>query len=175
MFDDEKAAMDVTNLLISRGHRRIGVICGPESSYHTQTRLKGYLAALAGKNIEADPGLILYGDWEQPSGFRLAAILLDQGVSAIFSFNDLMASGVYEQALRRGLRIGKDISLFGFDNRDISLGYTPALSTVQPPLNEIGRRSAEIILSLIKRRRIGKKRVYLPCIILERQSVAVKK
>ncbi|MCL2270365.1 MAG: LacI family DNA-binding transcriptional regulator [Treponema sp.] len=172
LFDDERAAMDVTRLLIDKGHRRIGVICGPASSYHTRARLKGYEAAMAERGITADPGLIVYGDWERPSGCRLAAILLDKKVSAIFSFNDLMACGVYEQAAERGLRIGGDISLFGFDNRDISQGYIPELSTVQPPLNEIGRRAAGIILNQIKSDSTGKSRIYLPCTILERHSVS---
>jgi LacI family transcriptional regulator len=172
LFDDEKAAFDVTGLLIAKGHRNIGVICGPAGSYHTQARLKGFKAAMIEHGLEAAPGLIVYGDWERPSGYRLAGTLLDQGVSAIFSFNDLMASGVYERAAERGLQIGKDISLFGFDNRDISQGYIPSLSTVEPPLHGIGRKCAEIILNQMKRRRIGKKRVYLPCTILERHSVA---
>jgi LacI family transcriptional regulator len=128
---------------------------------------------LAEHGVKADPNLVVYGDWERPSGYYLAALLLDKGVSAIFSFNDLMASGVYERAGERGLRIGKDISLFGFDNRDISQGYIPALSTVEPPLNEIGRRCAAIILRQIKSGRTGRKKVYLPCTIMERNSAGV--
>ena len=172
LFNDEKAARDVTQLLIAKGHRHIGVICGPASSYHTRERLRGYIAALAEHGIKADSDLIVYGDWEKPSGYRLAASLLDKKATAIFSFNDLMACGVYEWASEHGLRIGKDISLFGFDNRDISQGYIPELSTVQPPLHEIGRRSAEIILNQIQRRKISRKRIYLPCVILERRSVS---
>ena len=171
MYDDEKAAKDVVKLLISKGHSRIGAICGPASSYHTQARLAGYKAALSEHKIKIDQKLIVYGGWERFSGYRLAALLLDQGVSAIFSFNDMMASGVYEQAAERGLQIGKDISLFGFDNRSISQGYVPALSTVQPPLCEIGRRCAEIILNQINRRRTKVKKIALPCTILERNSV----
>jgi LacI family transcriptional regulator len=174
LFNDEKAAFDVTKLLITKGHRSIGVICGPSSSYHTQARLRGYKMALAENGIETKSCLIVYGDWERSSGYRLAAQLLDIGVSAIFSFNDIMASGVYELAAERGLHIGKDISLFGFDNRIISQGNFPALSTVQPPLNKIGHCCAEIILDRIKNRRIVKKQVFLPCTILERNSVGIK-
>jgi len=172
MYDDETAARDVTKLLLSKGHRRIGVICGPVSSYHSQERLKGYHTALTKYGIEADPDLIVYGNWERPSGYHLAAYLLGKDVSAIFSFNDLMASGVYECAAERGLDIGKDISLFGFDNQDISQGHIPALSTVEPPLNKIGRCAAKIILSQIKRRRMIKKRIFLKCTILKRKSVS---
>jgi LacI family transcriptional regulator len=173
MFDDEKAAIDVTRLLISKGHNKLGVICGPASSYHTRARLKGFKAVLAENNINVNPNFIVYGDWERPSGYHLAAILLDMGVCAICSFNDFMASGVYEQAIERGLRIGEDISLFGFDNRDISQGYMPALSTVEAPLNKIGRRCSEIIINQIQLQETGNERIYLPCTILERRSVGV--
>jgi len=173
IFDDEKAAKDVTNLLVSKGHRNIGIICGPKSSYHTKARLKGFKAAMADNGIKIKLDLIVYGDWERISGYRLAASLFDKKVSAIFSFNDMMACGVYEQAMERGLKIGKDISLFGFDNRSISQGYTPALSTVQPPLNEIGRKCAELILDQIKHSKKHTNRILLPCTVLERRSVGV--
>jgi len=190
LFNDEKASYDVTRILTAKGHSRIGVICGPSSSYHTKARLAGYKKALSKNGIKPNLDFIVYGDWERPSGYRLAASLLDKNVTAIFSFNDLMASGVYERAAERGLQIGKDISLFGFDNRDISQGYIPELSTVQPPLNEIGRRCAEIIFDQIipdeskKYRNNGaennrknnngrEKKIELSCTILERQSVGV--
>jgi LacI family transcriptional regulator len=175
LFDDERAAYEVTDLLIQKGHTKIGVICGPENSFHTQARLQGFQAALEKHGIPHNRDIVLYGDWERRSGYELSNILFDAGVTAIFSFNDLMASGVYERAIGRGLRIGEDLSLFGFDNRDISLGYTPHIATVEPPLNQIGGKCAEIILNQIRRRRIGKKRIYLPCTILERKSISENK
>ena len=130
---------------------------------------------MCGNHIKTKPGLVVYGDWERQSGYNLAGSLIDLKVSAVFSFNDLMASGVYERAAEQGLQIGKDLSLFGFDNRDISQGYVPALSTVEPPLHEIGHKCAEIILSQIEQRKITKKRLYLPCIIYERNSISIPK
>jgi LacI family transcriptional regulator len=175
LFDDEKAGYDVTKLLIDKGHQAIGVICGPVTSYHTHARLQGFQQALFDHNILYNSRNVFYGDWERLSGYRLAAPLLDSGVSAIFAFNDMMASGVYERCLERGLVVGKDISLFGVDNRDISLGYTPPISTVQPPLNGIGRKCAEIIIDKIAERdnpepnSIGG-RILLPCTVYERKS-----
>ena len=175
IFDDENAAKDVTKLLISKGHRRIGIISGPASSYHTKARLKGYKTALEEFGIKVESDIIVYGDWGRFSGYNLASILLDKKVSAIFSFNDMMACGVYEQAAERGLKIGNDISLFGFDNRSISQGYIPALSTVQIPLNEIGHQCAELIFDQIKHQKKRTKRISIPCTILERRSVGAVK
>ena len=175
LYDDEKAAFDVTEILIQKGHKKIGTICGPAISYHTQARLRGFNQAMEKHHIKTKPNTVVYGDWERQSGYNLAGSLIDLKVSAVFSFNDLMASGVYERATEQGLQIGKDISLFGFDNRDISQGYVPALSTVEPPLHEIGHKCAEIIMGQIKRRKITKNRLYLPCTIHERNSISIPK
>jgi DNA-binding LacI/PurR family transcriptional regulator len=63
LYDDEAAAREITELLINKGHRRIGVISGFENSYHTQKRLTGYQKALKAANIGYDSALVLYGDW----------------------------------------------------------------------------------------------------------------
>jgi LacI family transcriptional regulator len=173
LIDDEGAAEKVTEILIKRGHRKIGVVCGPRESFHTQLRLTGLRKALRAHRIKYRPELVLFGDWAHGSGYTLADPLFDAGVTAVFSFNDLMAAGVYERAVKRGFIVGKDLSLFGFDNREISTGYTTGISTVGLPLHEMGRKSAEIILDQLKNKRTGKKRIYLPCTVLERESVAI--
>lgn len=179
LFDDEKAGYDVTKLLIEKGHQSIGVICGPVASYHTHARLQGFQQALFDHHILYNSRNVCYGDWERLSGYRLSGQLIDAGVSAIFAFNDMMASGVYERCVERGLTVGKDISLFGVDNRDISLGYTPPISTVEPPLNGIGQKCAEIILNKIAAAKdvhsetASGGRILLPCTIHERKSLTV--
>ncbi len=175
MFDDEKAAYQVMHRLIDKGHKNIGIICGPLSSLHTQDRLRGVQQALFDHNVLYNAKNVLFGDWERASGYQLAEPLLDAGVTAIFAFNDIMASGVYERCIERGFVIGEDISLFGFDNREISLGYTPQIATVEPPLNEIGRKSAEIILDQINQIKTEPMTVYLECSILERKSLGMNR
>jgi LacI family transcriptional regulator len=171
LYDDEEAARQITRLMITRGHKRIGVIGGLESSYHTQRRLDGYKNALAEGKIAFDPALVLYGDWYRMSAFNLADVLLDAGVTAIFAFNDTMALGVYEKAMERGYTIGKDIGLAGFDNRDLSHGVKTGITTAETPLNDMGRKCAEFIIKQLNGRWTGKKRFYLPCTLHERPSL----
>ncbi|WP_255559817.1 substrate-binding domain-containing protein [Lacticaseibacillus sp. 53-4] len=45
-------------------------------------------------------------------------------------FNDLMAFGIYQAAQHYGKRVGKDISVVGFDNSPASQVVTPPLTTV---------------------------------------------
>lgn len=171
LYDDEKAAYDVTCCLIERGHRNIGVLCGPIISFHTQCRLRGVQKALFDHSVLYNAGAVVYGDWTRDSGYEAAKQLVGQGCTAIFSFNDLMASGVYEWCSEHGVEIGRDVSLFGFDNRDISRGYTRKISTVELPLNEIGRKSAELVLRQMAGENVEAERLLLPCNLLERNSV----
>lgn len=171
LFDDEGAAKTVVNILIQKGHKEIGFIAGPASSYHTLARLRGVQKALFENNMLFNAERVMYGDWERGSGYAHAARLIGNGVSALFCFNDLMASGAYEYCSDNGLAVGKDISLFGFDNREISQGYSPLIATVEPPLNEIGRKSAELVLAQLRNRKTPMETQLLACKVLERDSV----
>ena len=175
MYDDERAAYDVTCSLINKGHRNIGVLCGPPASFHSQWRLRGVQKALFNNAVLYNSDAVLYGDWTRNSGYEAAKELIKLGCTAIFSFNDLMASGLYEWFTEQGLEVGSDISLFGFDNSDISRGYTHKISTVELPLNEIGRKSAELVLQQVAGEEVRKERLLLPCNILERNSVGLVK
>lgn len=60
---DIKGAHDLVSYIVSRGHRKIGVIAGKKESIHTQSRLEGYQKALFEGGILYDPDMVTYGDW----------------------------------------------------------------------------------------------------------------
>lgn len=171
LYDDEKAAYDVTTLLTAKGHTKIGILSGPMTSFHSQCRLRGVQRALFDHGVLYNANAVLYGDWSRHAGYEAAKTLVDQGCTAIFAFNDLMASGLYEWCAEQGLEVGKQISLFGFDNRDISSGYMHKISTVELPLNEIGQKSAELVLRQVAGHKAKAEKTFLPCRILERNSI----
>lgn len=169
LMDDEKAGYDVTCRLIKQGYTNIGVICGPLTSYHTQKRLTGYQEALFDNNILYNAKIVMYGDWERASGYHYAPVLLDAGVTAVFAFNDLMAGGFADWCRNHNIYPGADIAVFGFDNREVSRFYTPQLSTVALPLQEIGRQAASLVLSgAADKAEVDS--ILLPCILHERSS-----
>lgn len=172
IYDDEKAAYEVTELMIQNGHTKIGVLCGPYSSFHTQERLRGFQTCLYENGILYDNRLALFGDWQRESGGKLGGELIETGVTAIFALNDEMASGVYDYCSEHGLAVGKDVSLAGFDNREISQAYRPRLTTVAPPLYEIGRESARIVIDRIDGKPEAQAHVRIPCHLVKRDSIA---
>lgn len=171
IYDDEQAAYDVTNLLIKNGHRKIGILCGPISSFHTQERLQGFQRCLYDNNILYNNNFTFFGDWECESGYKLGGKLIENGVTAIFSLNDVMACGIYNYCTDHNLTVGKDLSLVGFDNRESCQAYQPHLTTVALPLYEIGQKSAQILMDEINGASGIKSHIKIPCHIIQRDSV----
>jgi len=150
VVDDVHGAFEIVNYMIEKGHRKIGVITGKNDSMHMQDRLIGYQKALYDNQILYDPSFVCYGDWIRESGYKFTDELLDKGVSAIFCMNDLIAGGVYDRISERGLIPGEDISIAGFDNRQLSSYYKPSLTTINLPLHDIGYCASEIIIKMIQ-------------------------
>lgn len=172
IYDDQLAAYDATKLLIRYGHRNIGVIAGLANSVHSANRILGYQEALYTSEIPYNPKLVLYGDWEKESGYALGQTLISKGVTAIFAQNDLMAIGVIEYCNENNIMIGRDLSLIGFDNRDISMVCRPKLTTISLPLFEIGQQAAKMLIDKLKENTIDEpKLMKLECKIIERESV----
>ncbi|HYH01637.1 MAG TPA: LacI family DNA-binding transcriptional regulator [Bacillota bacterium] len=174
-YDDEGAAYQVIRYLIGSGHRKIGVISGLYDSLQSQNRFKGYQRALLEYNLFFNPAYIKAGDWERESGYLMGNELLrlPDPPTAIFAMNDLMAGGVIDAAKELGKSIPRDVSLIGFDNRECSKYFTPQLTTIGLPLNEIGKKSAEILISRIANPHEENciRNYRLKCNLIERQSV----
>jgi len=86
--------------------------------------------------------------------------------------NDLMAAGGFKSAQEAGLKIPQDLSIIGFDNREIASCLPVPLTTIQLPNIEIGHESAKMLLSLAEGRPVNQNCIILPCKLIERSSVA---
>lgn len=172
-FDDEKAACDLTKHLIKNGHKRIAVIAGAKDNIHTGRRLEGFKKAMKENGLTVKDSDIKFGNWYTESGYENAKLLLkDSDYTAIFCFNDLMAAGVYDYLYEKKLVPGKDISVAGYDNRTMSQYLKPALTTVEIPLYDIGRKSAEILLNQINSpENFEVQHHFVQCGFIERDSV----
>lgn len=174
LIDDEGGAQMVLRYLLENGHRRIGVVAGIEDNLHAVERLKGYKKVLKEYGIEYDESLVYFGDWEREAGKECAGKLIEKGITTIWCMNDLMAAGAYDAALEAGLVVGKDISVFGFDNREVSEFLYPGLSTCELPLEGIGETCAELMIREIEDedfRNEPASAVKVPCKLVLRESI----
>jgi LacI family transcriptional regulator len=173
LFNDEEGAYQATCKLIEAGHENIGVISGLQESIHTKQRLLGYQRALYDNKILFNPQLVELGDWSRKSGYDVSKALFEKNITAIFAMNDLMAGGVYDFLYEREDKIGKNIALVGFDNREVSKAYSPALSTIELPLFEIGQKSAKLLIDRITQpdKNITSEIYKINCRFIERKSI----
>ena len=163
--DDRAGQRDLVHRLIVAGHRRIAYLTLDRSLDATRLRTQGYADALAGAGIAYDPALVLEADVSPPdpeAEVRLLAAAIDRVLAmpdpptALCLGNDRMAVRAYGMLRSRGLEIPEDISIAGYDDyRAISESLFPRLTTAELPYARMGRRAAEILLSLIDGRPPG--------------------
>ncbi len=136
--------------LIDLGHRRIGMISGPEDMLCSRARVDGYRAALDRAGIAFDPALVRVGDFHVVGGRDGAAELLalDEPPTAIFAGSDLQALGVYETARSLGLSIPADLSVVGYDDLQLARWAGPPLTTIRQPLVEMADTAARLLIRL---------------------------
>lgn len=174
VFDDEMGSYDITKYLISKGHRKIGIIAGTVNNLHTQYRCLGYQKALFEEQILFNPDWIKHGDWERLSGYSQTEKLVKEGVTAIFCMNDLMAAGAYDYLYDNHITVGQDISIVGYDNNKISEYLRPRLTTNDIPLKNIGKTAAEYFIKLLEDELDSNEKqeiIKLPCNMVIRESV----
>ena len=172
-----QGAYTATEYLISLGHKRIGFITGSMDLGCAEDRLKGHRSALRTYHIPELPELIYEGNFFQPDGYAGACALLDldDPPTAIFASNDVMAMGVMDAVRNRELRIPDDISVVGFDNIPQSAMVYPPLTTVQQPLEQMGRVAAQMLIGILNDVEKDSNRIELPTELIVRSSTSTPK
>lgn len=162
-----------TERLIAAGHRRIGHIQGEVWMEASRDRLKGYRQALSGHEIPFDAALVRPGNWEPSAGFQqtISLMAIDNPPTAIFCANDLMALGAYDALRELGKRIPEDVSVVGYDDREIARFARPPLTTVLLPHFEMGMLAAEYLIDHAGGFNRKPVQVKVECPLVERESV----
>jgi LacI family transcriptional regulator len=167
-----QGAYNATEYLIKLGHTRIGFITGWMDLGCALDRLEGYRSALRTHHIPEAPELVYEGTFFQPDGYAGASAFLDLVAppTAIFASNDVMAMGVMDAVRNRGLRVPDDVSVVGFDDVPQAALVRPALTTVNQPLEKMGRVATQMLLDLLQRpdEKVG--RIELPTELTVRES-----
>ncbi len=133
--NDREAAADAIGYLVALGHKRIGLVAGPDEAGTAQQRELGYLDAMADHDLDRGPALIASGDYSFESGVSAGRLLLEVSPrpTAIFAANDAMAAGVIHAAHAWGISVPQDLSIIGFEDTQIAAHIWPPLTTVHVP------------------------------------------
>jgi LacI family transcriptional regulator len=133
------------------GHTRLACIVEPLGFTKAYHRWQGFRDGLAAHGLPYDPRLLVESSYRQAAGREAARLLLDLPTppTAIVACNDLLALGALSEAHARGLVVGRDVSIAGFDDIMLAEYIHPALTTVHQPATEFGAMIAQMLLQVI--------------------------
>jgi LacI family transcriptional regulator len=150
-IDNELGGFLAVKHLIENGHTKIGCITGQLSKVDSRDRLQGYRNALSKYDLKYDPNLVIEGRFDYQGNDEAINRLLDRdsSITAIFCMNDTIAVTAYGICKERGLKIGDDISIIGFDNSNYSQYMSPALTTIDFPVKNMAIHAANCVLNTL--------------------------
>lgn len=176
VVDNFRAAYEATRHLIRKGYRHISCITLNNQLVNMQQRLQGYKKALTDANMPVDKRLIKILPFSHERDDFYAAIRQLTGageVTADAVFFTTSKAGIIglECIHALGLRIPEDVAVVSFDNPDAYLISNPPVTAIAQPLQEIGRRSVNMLLEKMNGRRNGNSdQVVLHARLIERKS-----
>jgi DNA-binding LacI/PurR family transcriptional regulator len=149
-IDDFNGAYQATKHLIEHGYQRVATITGPLAWEDARERLSGYKKALQDHGIAVDEQLIVEGNFErEPSTTDFIKRFQNKPwPEAIFAANDEMALGLLKYVTQHRDESIRATAIVGFD--DITLAGYVGLTTIHVSIGELGRKSAQLLLSLIR-------------------------
>ncbi len=139
-FDNKSGLRDcIDHLITEHGCRRIGFVSGPKTNGDALERLDAYTETLEKHGIPIVEDRIAYGRFS-PYCQEVVNELLDRcpDLEAVAFANDAMAGGAYEVFEQRGIEVGKDIYVTGFDDAPVAVNLVPPLTTVRADASELG-------------------------------------
>jgi DNA-binding LacI/PurR family transcriptional regulator len=181
--DDHSGAQAIMQHVLSKGHRRIALVCiesGKAGHIEEYTgtlaaRLSGYRAALAEYRLSLDdPGIQLVEaptSWEGGQAAFEQIWAAKQRPTAIVAMSDIIAIGLMDAAKTHRLHLPRDLSVVGFDDLPDARHMRPGLTTVRQPVEEKGRLAAEVLVAALQKED-GVNHHVLPTELVIRQSVA---
>lgn len=147
--DDYRGGEIAVEHLLEIGRTRIAYVGGDPGYCANTDRYAGVKAALDRAGLEL-VGPVQYGPWSEVWGRAAAPAVFESKPDGIVAAADSIGRGVLEAAREKGIRVPDDIAVVSFDNWNVMVDSSrPNLTTIDPRLDQIGRRTAERLYEVI--------------------------
>ena len=157
--------------LIRLGRMRIAYIQGPDDIYNAYQRGLGYREAMEKFRL-FDPSLIVKTGMTFKDGADAIDRLIYNKVDfdSVFAFTDTLAIGAQNRLRALGKRVPEDIFVASFSGTELSTIVSPQITTMEPPLEEMGRKAAELVMEKINNPETENKMIVLKTTMRCRES-----
>lgn len=152
LVDDNVDSYFMVEHLIRLGKKRIAYLQGPDDIYNAYQRGLGYREAMEKFQL-FDPRLIVKTGMTFKDGADAIDHLIFNKVDfdAVYAFTDTLAIGAQNRLRAIGKRVPEDVFVAGFSGTELSTIVSPQITTMEPPLEEMGRKAAELVMEKINK------------------------
>jgi DNA-binding LacI/PurR family transcriptional regulator len=167
--DDETGGYLATKQLISKGYEKIALCAVELPGPLMQKRYQGYKRAMK----EAGCKEYVFDKLGTPfeAGLQFADLLAAQRINAAFCTEDMVAVGVLHGMQRKGVHVGKEFGLIGFDNIHLGRQVFPELTTIDQNIFEKGETATKMLLKILSKQSSLGSRLILPVNLVARETV----
>ncbi len=165
-------ARNAVRYLLDKGHRQIACLDGDPRYVVSADRLLGCREAFAEAGLELPDGLVEHSEFSVQGGYEATLRLLERKArfSAIFAVDDLVAIGAMQALQERGITVGREVAVVGFNDTILGACVQPALTSVQVPIYELGQIAVQILTSQIYGSGVYPQHQMLPAKLVVRDS-----
>ena len=151
VVDDYNGAFNAVEYLVKTGCNRIAFYGSSMHMEISKNRFNGYKDALLKYDLKYDSNLTRICDnREDAEKITPELLALEERPDAFFAINDDTAIGILRAVKKKGLKVPKDISIFGFSDGFRSRASDPQLTSVNQRGQEVGREAADILIKEIE-------------------------
>ena len=168
--DNHQAMFDVVEHLIrEHGCKKILFMRGPSRNTDAMERYEGYLDAMEEYGLPVNDSMIGMGDFSAYVDEEVERVLDANPDADAFAFsNDEMASSCYRVCEKRGLRVGVNLKITGFDGGEFSDKLIPPLTTVFQDAYGMGYQATEDMVRILRGEKLTEQRY--PVQLVTRES-----
>ena len=170
--DPTRQTTDLIEQLFALGHRRFGIVLGPDNNTVSHERRRIVLDAL--KHLGITDVATAPGDFTYESGGQALQSLLNtpKPPTAIICVNDMMALGCIDEA--RGvltLAVPGQLSVASFDGIGMSQFEAYRLTTIRQPIGRMASAAVEILLDRIQQQNLSNERRVFEGIVIPGETI----
>lgn len=146
--DNLDGMRQATAHLTALGHRRVAYVGGPRTSWSNRERLRALrtVAAAAGLSLVEIGNVIPQFE----GGVAAADLVLAADVTAVITYNDVIALGLLSRFRARDVPVPARMSVIGVDDIALSAMVDPSLTTIALPKEQTGRAGVDLLLALME-------------------------
>lgn len=172
---DRVAAVEALTSLLLETRKRVGIVLENPVYRSVRQRQEGYHRALARAGRENEALTCYLSDEvaspDEQMGRVVEEFILPERLDAVIAPNDLAASHIVRNLLRRGIRIPEEVAVAGYDNDPFSESIYPSLTTIDDRNEEIGRHAVELLLELFSVKEPASRTIRVtPCVVRRESS-----